>query len=249
MARQILVVDQSISMRRIIRTMILAEVNDAVVTESHDVVEAMGRLQARNFHVVLFSRESSTPEWLEFVRQRGTVGADQERTAFILFTSSKQKKLAEEFRTHGVKEQVTVPCSPHQLGETINRVCSIFTLRSGRRYSLPGAVAILEQGAGSTIAELINFSDGGMLCELREVGAYLWSAPAMVTLNLPLDSEEFVATGLFSVTTRLTVSESHPDHTPKRVRIAFRFLTVPAATKKTLDKVFAFIEKEEGMME
>ncbi|MEW6500523.1 MAG: hypothetical protein ACOY8P_13205 [Thermodesulfobacteriota bacterium] len=248
MARQILVVDQSNSMRRIIKTMILAEINDADVAEAQDVDEAMDRLQGKSFHVVLFSRESSTADWLAYVRKQ-SAEACLEKTAFVVFTSSKQKKLPEEFRANGVKEQIAVPCSPQQLGETINRVCSIFTLRSGRRYSLPGATAILEQGASSTTAELVNFSDGGMLCELAQVGTYSWNAPAMVTLNLPLDGDKLVATGLFSVSTRLTVSESYADHTPKRVRIALRFLAVPVETRKVLDQAFAFIEKQEGMFE
>ncbi|MEW6595129.1 MAG: hypothetical protein AB1413_09700 [Thermodesulfobacteriota bacterium] len=248
MSRQILIVDQSTSMRRIIKTMILAEVNDADVAESHDVVEAMERLAAGVFHVVLFSRESSNDSWLEYVR-KSIAGPGLEKTAFVLFTSSKQKKIPDEFKAHGVTEHIAVPCTPKILGELINRVCSVFTLRSGRRYSLPGASVILEQGANSTTAELVNFSDGGMLCELARVGSYSWSAPAMVTLNLPLDGEKIVATGLFSVTTRLTVSESYADHTPKRVRIAFRFLTVPPETRKALDKAFAYIEAQEGMVE
>lgn len=247
MARQILVVDQSTSMRRIIKTMILAEVNDAEVAESQDVVEAMDRLQGRNFHVVLFSRESSSGEWLDFVRQCNAKPA-LEKPAFVLFTSSKQKKVAEEFKAYGVREHIEVPCSPKALGELINRVCSVFDLRSGRRYSLPGATAILEQGPNSTTAELVNFSDGGMLCELTRVGCYSWNAPAMVTINLPLNGQQLVATGLFSVTTRLSISESYADHTPKRFRIAFRFLTVPGETKKVLDKAFAYIEKQEGMV-
>ncbi|HSR35999.1 MAG TPA: hypothetical protein VLL73_02375, partial [Desulfurivibrionaceae bacterium] len=116
MARQILVVDQSTSMRRIIKTMILAEINDAVVAESSDVVEAMERLKGKGFHVVLFSKESSTPEWLHFV-SRCNQDACCEKTAFILFTSSKQKKLPDEFKANGVKEQINVPCSPHDVGE------------------------------------------------------------------------------------------------------------------------------------
>lgn len=249
MARQILIVDQSTSMRRIIKTMILAEVNDADVAESQDVAEAMDRLEGRNFHVVLFSRESSTREWLEFMRKRSAETGPERATAFVLFTSSRQKKVVEEFKAYGVKEHMVIPCSPHALGELINRVCSVFTLRSGRRYSLPGAVATLEQGASVTTAELVNFSDGGMLCELTRVGSYHWSAPAMVTLNLPLDGEQPMAIGLFSVATRLTIAESYADHTPKRFRIAFRFLTMPAEAKKVLDRVFAFIEKQEEIFE
>ena len=127
MARQIFLVDQSTSMRRIIKTMILAGVNDADVAESQDVAEAMDRLEGRNFHVVLFSRESSTREWLEFMRKRSAETGPERTTAFVLFTSSRQKKVVEEFKAYGVKEHVVIPCSPHDLGGLINRVCSVFT--------------------------------------------------------------------------------------------------------------------------
>jgi len=244
MSRQILIVDQSASMRRIIKTMILAEVNDAEVAEAQDVVEALARLKDCSYNLVLFSRESSTDQWLDFMRKRGATNG-QGKTGFVLFTSSRQKKAIDQFKAHGVKEHLVIPCSPHELGELINRVCSVFTLRSGRRYSLSSATAILEQGANSVTAELINFSDGGILCELAQIGSYNWAAPAMVTLNLPLNGDNCVATGLFSVTTRLSVSESYADHTPKRIRVSFRFLAIPAETRKALDKAFAYIEKQE----
>lgn len=248
MARQILIVDQSNSMRRIIKNMIIAEVNDAEISESHDVGEARERLKTRDFHLVLFSRESSSQDWLDLIKKRRET-AGMEKPAFVLFTSSKQKGVYEEFVPYGVKEHITIPCSPHELGEIVNRACSVFALRSGRRYSLPAATAILEQGASSVTAELVNFSEGGMLCELTRVEAYSWSAPTMVTLNLPFENEKVVATGLFSTTTRLSISESFADHTPKRVRIAFRFITVPSETKRALDRAFAHIEKQEGMVD
>ena len=248
MARKILIIDQSASMRRIIRNMILAEINDATVSEALDVAEALDRMRNSSYHVVLFSRESSSQEWLDSIKKRQAT-AGMEMPAFVLFTSTKQKGKLEVFTSSGVKETVVIPCSPQDLGEAINRACSVFALRSSRRYSLPGATAILEQGANSTAAEMINFSDGGMLCELTQVGSYSWNAPAMVTLNLPFDDTKLTATGLFSITTRLTVSESYADHTPKRIRIAFRFVTVPAETKKVLDQAFVHIKKQEGMFD
>ncbi|MFA6282507.1 MAG: PilZ domain-containing protein [Desulfurivibrionaceae bacterium] len=247
MARNIIILDSSASMRRIIRTMIQATVNDAVVSEAQDAEEARGLIEDAHYHLVIFSRESSGKKWLEFARKRLAL-PEAQRTNFVLFTSMRKQDYIEEIRRYGIEEYFTIPCAPNVLGELITRLCTPFSMRKARRYSVPDAIASLEQGGNSFPAEIVNFSEGGLLCELDASSQFNWCMPAMIGLELNLEDATLKVAGLYSVVRRLMVVESNTDYSPRRIRLACRFINVPEESKKQLLQVFEVIEKQEGLL-
>ncbi len=247
MARNLIIMDSSASMRRIIRTMIQATVNDAVVSEARDAEEARGLIEDAHYHLVIFSRESSDKKWLEFAQKRLALPEGQ-RTNFILFTSSKKQDYFEEIKRYWIEEYLTIPCAANDLGELITRICTPFSLRKARRYSVPDAIASLEQGSNSFAAEVINFSEGGVLCELDAPAQLNWFMPAMISMEFNLDGATLKVAGLYSVARRLMVVEANPDYSPRRIRLAYRFISVPEESKKQLAQVFRVIEQQEGLL-
>lgn len=249
MPRKIMVVDSSASMRKIIRTMILANINDAEVNEAYDVTETIEKLAEEEHHIVLFSRESSTDEWLDYIKKTTGDSSGKYPTKFVLFTSTKQQDFIDKVREFGVVDHQVIPCSAQAFAETIDRVFNPYDLRSTKRYNLPDTVAFLEQGSERLQAEVINFSMGGLLCELDFTPQYNWAAPVMIAVNFPMEDEKLSAGGLYSFMIRLVVVESNPDFSPSRIRVAFRFSMVPAETKEVFEKVFDYIETQEKQLE
>lgn len=247
MARNIIIMDSSASMRRIIRTMIQATVNDAVVSEAKNAEEAQGLIEDARYHLVIFSRESSNKKWLEFAKKRLAL-PEAQRTNFILFTSSKKQDYFEEIKHYGIQEHITIPCAPTALGELITRTCSHYAMRATRRYSIPGASANLEQGHNSFPAEVINFSEGGMLCELDAPAQLNWAMPTMISMECSLDGVTLKVAGLYSVSRRLMVVESNSDYSPRRIRLACRFISVPEESRTQLAQVFGMIETQESLV-
>jgi len=247
MARNIIVMDSSASMRRIIRTMIQATVNDAVVSEAHNAEEAQGLIEDARYHLVIFSRESSNKNWLEFAQKRLAL-PEAQRTNFILFTSSKKQDYFEEIRRYGIQERIIIPCAPTELGELIIKTCTHFAMRASRRYSIHDTSASLAQGSSSFSAEVINFSEGGALCELDAPAQFNWFMPLMISLEFNIDGVKSKVAGLYSSARRLSVIESNSDYSPKRIRLACTFVTVPEESKKQLSEVFRLIEKQEGQI-
>jgi len=105
----------------------------------------------------------------------------------------------------------------------------------------------LEQGSDSYPAEIINFSEGGILCELEAQGGFNWFLPAMISLEILLEGATLKVAGLYSVAKRLMVVEANPDYSPRRIRLACRFISVQEESKKQLLQVFSVIEKQEGL--
>jgi hypothetical protein len=227
--------------------MIQATVNDAVVSEAHNDEEAQGLIEDAHYHLVIFSRESSNKKWLEFAQKRLAL-PEAKRTNFILFTSSKKQDYLEEIKRYGIKEHIIIPCGPNVLGELIARTCTHFAMRASRRYSIHDAKASLAQGSLSFPAEVINFSEGGALCELDAPAQFNWFMPLMISLEFNLDGAKLKVAGLYSSARRLSVIESNPDYSPKRIRLACTFITVPEESRNQLVEVFKVIEKQEGLI-
>lgn len=242
MARNIIILDSSASMRRIMKTMVLATINDAIVSEAHDAREAREMVEGGRYHLVLFSKESSSKKWLEFANKRIFL-PDGKKTAFVLFTSSAREDFFVELRGYGIMEHLVVPCAAEQVGEVVSRACSNYAMRESRRYSVLNAYATLEQGSSSFPAELVNFSLGGASCELDFTPQLNWAMPLIVNMKLAIDGVDFCVSGLYAFPRKLMVVTSNADYTPKRIRVALRFILVPETSRKDLSKL---IEKAES---
>lgn len=245
MSRNVLLLDISASMRRIIRTMILATVNDAEVDEATSCHDAIDLLKKKKYQVVLFTPESSEQKWYDFIQENLKASGEKQKTSFVVFTSSKKQDYLNQVKKYGVEELLEVPCTPDVVGEMIIRICSPFAMRASRRYNYPNTSAAIEQFSRSFPAEVVNFSEGGMLCDLAVPEGFDWSSTSVVNLGFSIDNKIYDVSGILSSLSRLQVVESNSDYTPKRVRLAFRFVSVPQDSAETLTKVITIVEKLE----
>jgi len=248
MPRKILIVDQSASIRRILRTMILANINDADVTEAEDSRAATALIATESQHIVLFSWESSNKQWFKFIKQTKS-DPDNHRLSFIVFTASPDDERYEMARRAGVGYRLVTPCTPETLTELINQACNPALLRDTRRYNVPHSIATLAQGVASLDATIINISMGGMLCEIPLTDELDWTVPLLATITFPAGDQggPLTAANLFSVISSFFVQKRNSDYTPKTIRISMRFLNLPPEAETMLNIVFSqadTLEKE-----
>ncbi len=246
MPRKILIVDQSASIRRILRTMILANINDAEISEAENSSSATDFLATDPQHIVLFSWESSSEQWLRFVKQT-KADPDNHRLNFILFTSSPDDERFDKARQSGVAHRLITPCSPETLTDLINRACNPALLRHTRRYNVPDSVANLAQGVACLDATIINISMGGMLCEIPLTEELDWTVPLLASVTFPAadNGQPVAVANLFSVISSFFVQKRNSDFTPKTIRISMRFLNLPPDAEAKLSSVFSQAEKQE----
>ncbi|HCC54184.1 MAG TPA: hypothetical protein DEQ20_04550 [Desulfobulbaceae bacterium] len=246
MARNIIIMDSSASMRRIIRTMIQATISDAVVSEVKDSKAAQGLIEGAHYHLVIFSKESSGKKWLEFAQQRLAL-PEKQRTNFAMFSSTQKQPYCAELIDYGIEEYFTIPCAANDIGQIITRLCPYDTMRHTKRYSVPDTIVNLAQGSNIFLGEVINFSEGGMLFEIDAYSQIQWFLPVMASLEMKLDGATLKVSGLYTVARHLMVVEMNPDYSPKRIRLACRFISVPEESKNQLAQVFTVIEKKEAL--
>jgi CheY-like chemotaxis protein len=247
MARKILIVDNSATMRRIISGMILSGLSDAEIAEARNAYEAWEQLRNQEFHLMLFSWEPSGTAWLNFFMRLGQRPAERRLSSIILTSGADQPHVREALNA-GVSGKLVIPCTQIDLTNIINQVCNPLTLRHTSRYSLPDTTALLQQEGRSYQAAVINVSKGGLLCELEYMEDYKWAAPVTITITFRMDGKQFAAKGLFSLLSRFIIVETNADHSPKKVRVAYRFSKVPPAVQGVLDDVFGVAEELEKLL-
>jgi CheY-like chemotaxis protein len=247
MARKILIVDNSATMRRIIGGMILAGFGDAEISEARNAYDAWEQLRNQDFSLMLFSWEPSGNAWLNFFMRLGQRPAER-RLGSIILTSGVDQPHVREALQSGVSGQLAIPCTQIELTDAINRVCNPVTLRHTSRYSLPDTTALLLQEGRTYKAAVVNVSKGGLLCELEYIEDYEWAAPVTITVTFRMGDKQFAVKGLFSILSRLMVVESNADHSPKKVKMAYRFTKIPPAAQDVFDDVFGVAEKQEKLL-
>lgn len=242
MARNILIVHSSASMRKILKTRIQANLSDIVFFDVSSPREALKFLKKSSCHLVMFSWEALDEEWLDFFQAiKGVSGVSIDN--FLLITQDDDRDHIGQARDLGVKEHLVIPCSDDLLLATINRICNPAFLRTSKRYSIPGAKALVEQGAEVFQANIINISQGGLLCEMDYSEGFLWHESVMLTASFDKFEEGIAVTGLASGIVRLTVLNPKAPIKQRRLRIAFIFMKIPPEVSAVLDRVFALADK------
>ena len=244
MARQILIVDPSASMRRILEAMVLANVNDAVVAHARNAEEATAKVQDQGCHVLIATWERGDHQGLDFF---AAVKKRPKRTniPLIVLVSGAEQGQDNRLQEAGVEEIVSMPCTADVLCDAINRACNPVRLRQSKRYSLPETAVFLEQGTSRLPAALVNISNGGLLCELDFPGHFNCGAPVLLSILFRVDGGELNASGLLSSFTGMKVIARNPDFSPRRIRLAFFFIKVPDEASEILAKVFVHAEQQE----
>lgn len=242
MARKILVVDPSQSLRKIVRSLILANIGDAEVVEAENDIAAAQLLKKLEPNILLFTWESSEDGWGTFFAEVQKA-ADGKKLFAILMTMRDSPTTMDKLRSHPVDGELTIPCSGDELVEIVNRICNPVRLRTAARYSLPETTALVAQGGNVFQAEVINLSAGGLLCDIFSPAAYGWQNPAIIAADFLVDGKKFSVSNIESSAVRMTVLHFGTDNIPEKVRVAFKFNAVPPADRDNLTGVIASLER------
>ncbi len=246
MARKILIADASPTMRKILSSLVQANLSDIQLGEAKNAHEAWECLQQDEYHLLLFSWRSSGEAWLDFFQKLEKHRSA--RTAAILLTSNSSLPYVQDALDAGVAEALTIPCSRIDLASAINRVCNPITLRRNTRYSFKDTTAVLQQEGRKYHASVINIGKGGLFCELDYLDGFNPFTPVTITVNFQLEERQVVANGLYSVLVRFSVLENDADYSPSRIRLAYRFTLVPPAIQEIFEKAFKLAEERENQI-
>ncbi|KIH78021.1 Response regulator receiver domain-containing protein [Geoalkalibacter ferrihydriticus] len=246
MSRKFIVIHHSPALRKIIGAKIRANLDDVQVLEAENSERGLSLVQDHRCHLVIYLWDGCDPGGFALHDKLRDLPNGQ-RVPFLLLTTSDNEDNFKQIEIAGVQEHLLLPCPSQQFAETLNRVCNPVTLRRDKRYAVQDTIFLLEQRGHALQGNVINASLGGMLCEVPFSESFNWSLPAAASINFFVDGHNIVAPHLYSTVVQLTVTHRHPDFSPRKLRIAFRFLQVPDESRQALQEVFSKVEELEQL--
>jgi hypothetical protein len=228
MRGRMLIAHESRAVRSILRRRTLVEVPEFLIDEVESEEQALDALKGCSFDLLLCDEALVGPTgqtWRERLRRMGCTRS----VGFVYLVSEVTSEArCRELAAEGDCAFIDASSSSTDIAVAIAQVFDPRHKRTHRRVSIYGGRAIVSLGAVGIGADIINFSEAGMLCEFRtpaQLAQIL--APADVRLTFPEPVGPCEIDGIRARLLRLYVVLRGTDHSPERLRAAWQFFHVP----------------------
>ena len=232
MPRNMLIINESQVVRKIITSYIQAELNDIVLDSAPSAEEGLLMLSEKKYDLVLSAMEMAVMTGLE-IRRRMRKTPINSSTPFIVMTSIVTEAQKERLASMGVEYIIFAPYTAEDLARVINRACNPRKMRQHARYNIPGSKAMIQMNDSRMVMEVLNISLAGLLGELEfhEQYATFWH-PELLDIKFPEEYGRIWVENVKAVPCRAWVMSWQDRKMPGLLRIAWSFLDIPPESRK-----------------
>ncbi len=242
MARHILIVDESDMMRRVLKARILANLDDAVISEASGIGQAAHVMSTNTVHLIIYGWDIQDEKGLQFCKS-AAAGESGAPIPFLFLIGDKKEHVAMAAELVG-NAHLSMPCTPEALTGAIDRLCHPAKLRQDKRYCINDTTAVIDQRQVNMPAAVLNVSAGGALCEFDLDPCFNGAYPVMLSMQFSGDNGSVTIDDLRAVATNMLVIARHDDHTPKRLRMGFQFIALSDFARQTFARIFSQAEED-----
>lgn len=246
MHSRMLIAHDSRAVRSILRRRTLAEAPEFQIDEVESDEEAIQALVDCSYDLVICDET--------FVGQPGNTwkgvlasrGCAKPLEFIYLVSESTTESRKQALAASGPCAFIDAACSSADIASAIGHVYDPRHSRVHRRVSVPGAKSIIRVGAANMQADMVNFSEAGMLCEFptpANFGSILHATEVSLVFTTPqgrLDID-----GIRARILRIYVVDRNVEHWPDRLRAAWQFVNVPPDSFQRLRTVVEDAEADE----
>jgi DNA-binding NarL/FixJ family response regulator len=137
MSRQFLVINHSSTLRKIVRTQIRANLNDAVVLEAEQADEALRMIRDRQCHMALFLWDQALPQDPELLQKLAELPEDQ-RVPTLVMTTDVRGETLDRFRQVSMNTCPSPACRKRwQRHSTASAIRSLYAATSATPSPTP----------------------------------------------------------------------------------------------------------------
>lgn len=239
--RKIIVIHDAKAIRRVLDTYIVSELNDSVVFECSSPVEALKELNEKEYDVIICGKSMKEMDGIDVFKAVCKTQVN-EKTPFIIVTSTGSKQNLEEIVNSGIEHFLVSPFIPLELREMINKVCDPRKWRVVDRISIPDTKAIIHSTKGDVAGKMINMSLNGILCEIDCTQPYVdLLTSTHITVQFPLRFEnaeiEVLWCKLFRVHVLDWDTKYYPQCIPTRMRVVWQVEKIADEHKEIFSKI------------
>lgn len=242
--RTLLIVHEEGALQRLLKSYILAEMDDVAVAEAFSYKQAMEMLEHQSFVTVICSGTISGKESRD-VQEKMKTFPKNASTPLIFVSYNKDKTSMEYLTKPGTEHSLVFPFSPQELSTKINLVSAVSTRRISERVYVIDSTAILHLGMRELEVGVLNMSFGGVLCDYGYKPEYsdVFNVTS-ISLYFP---EMYNHAALAQIPCRMlytNVLSWGPSNIPKYVRTAFEFSPLSRGYRNVLNKIFESAQNE-----
>lgn len=235
MALRILVVHEFGVTRKITHSYIMTEFSDAITDVVDSPYDAARLLESRNFDIVFCGLEMASMNGFEVYNHMRSTALNRE-TAFVIMSATYDEAQRQRVSKQGIDYILPIPFTSLQLRKMVSEACDPRKSRVHPRYIIPEAKALLQFTKHNIVADLLNISRNGLLCNFTESKLPAdFLVPCKISLQLPPDYGSTTVGKISASLLRLTVESWEEDQSPQKMRVAWRFIQVPEAAQTVLD--------------
>ncbi len=237
--RKLLVINESRTVRNLIRRYVLSNMLDVLVSEASSAEEAISMLKKQGFELVVSANEMSGIKGPELYKKCKDFPLNK-KTPFIILTSSRTGEKIKELEKCGVEHYLLAPFSADELQSKINHVCDPRKLRVHTRHCIPDAESIIHIGNNKNIvAKIVNLSLTGVLCELEYSNEYThFLKSCEMTIIFPAECNNVQTKRIHCRLMRFNSLNFRENNEPKDIQVVWEFVNISEKNKKILTQVF-----------
>ena len=235
MALRILVVHEYSVIQKIANNYILTEYSDAVVNSFSSTIDAIEELKIVKYDIIFCAMEMPKMDGIAF--SEAVLETINKNAHFVIMTSNYDEKNIKAYKQLGITNILSIPFTQPQLTMLIQNTVNPRSKRIHERFVIQDSEVLIPVNNKELKARLINIGMNGLLCELKltkEDTSFFESNN--LKLSIPEPDGHCVAEDIKSCLMRLTVTEWNSNHSPKTLRIAYRFIDMPEKAKQIVQK-------------
>lgn len=246
--RRILLIHSTRSIRALIMKFVFAELSDIDFIETDCGKDALTKLSAHPFNVVICTAGLVDMSSAELMAASSKTPHNA-TTPFVVVTEQDDDG---DHSLSGAPDGlnggsvINTRLQPDALIQAINQMCNPRQWRESSRYYIPNAKVVIDVWGTETKAALINISMGGILVELNsQKPDLLMKNDIHVTLKFPGTSDYYVLPNIACKLSRLNISSWNEDGIPADMRVTFIFQALSEETRGKLEAIMQLAKEDQ----
>jgi len=238
MAIRILIVHEYTVIQKVLNNYILTEYSDAVVTSFSSTLDAIKELETVMYDIIFSAMELPKMDGIAF--SEAILATMNKNTHFVIMTSNYDEKNVKAYKQLGITNILSIPFTQPQLTMLIQNIVNPRSKRIHERYFIQNTEVLIpiNNHEQEFTAKLINIGVSGLFCELelnKDYSNLLESNT--LKLKLPESFGNISTDNITCCLMRLSVTEWKKNHSPKTLRLAYRFIDMHQTTRQIVQKV------------
>lgn len=240
----ILIIHDSKSSMLLLKTYILSELSDAVVSEASSIKESEHILDTKKFEAIICGKQIVEQSLNDLINK---INSTNRNCPIVLVTSDSSQKKLSDLKASGINYILTSPFNSVDLRSIILEACDLRKRRAHERISIPGTKIIVHFDHYDLGGEVINISESGILCDFlgKNINSELINS-TQVSVIFPSNFSNASLKNLSCKFLRLHVlgwnDDLFPECLPNHIRVVWQIINMSFEDKKKLTDILTIAE-------